>query len=312
MIARGERIVRRSEPYLGAALLAAGLLWAVANAVGQQPLATGMPVQEKEVIATSRPVAPPNLLPPALTGDSASPPVAARGVPATIASSTDKPPSPVMLTSFLSDANRKQIAETKEPPLDRQTSSPDQPATLAIQVQGPEKVVPGAPLTYTVVIRNPGPAPLCRVRIEDQLPPGAKLISADPMPQRQGDLIFWSPGVLEGHGERRLHLEIQPSGAGEVEFNPTASFSPAATVKTSYTPARFAITQVVPEQVQRGSSFPFQIEVVNNGSTVLNNVVLRASCRRACNIPRAIRWKPPSVPCSRVRTRRFVSMSWPR
>ncbi len=62
---------------------------------------------------------------------------------------------------------------------------------------GPAVVVPGAPLTYTLIVTNLGPHPAWNVIVTDALPVGIIYQSATPAPDHvAGSVLRWSLGIL--------------------------------------------------------------------------------------------------------------------
>src|SRR5262249_38162559 len=89
-------------------------------------------------------------------------------------------------------------------------------SALSVEAVAPASVAPDQPLAYEIVVRNVGAEVLGRVRVEDVLPPGAKLRSAEPEAEVRGDRLAWGLGNLDPGAEQRIKVEIQPGGVGEV------------------------------------------------------------------------------------------------
>jgi uncharacterized repeat protein (TIGR01451 family) len=147
---------------------------------------------------------------------------------------------------------------------------------LAVEVVGPGQVAPDQPLPYEIMVRNPGAVVVGRVRVEDVLPAGARLLWSEPAAEVQGERIAWNLGNLEAGGERRVRVEIQPTGQGELLLSPSATFTAAVGCRTRVVRPPFAVTVQTAETAQRGSAVLFQIQVTNHGPNTLNRVVLRA------------------------------------
>jgi uncharacterized repeat protein (TIGR01451 family) len=129
---------------------------------------------------------------------------------------------------------------------------------------------------YEIVVSNPSLFTLSKVRVEDQLPLGAKLGSASPAPDMQGDRMVWSLGNLESHGQRQIRVELQPSGPVEFVPAPTATFTAGPGAQTPHVAAALVVTHTAPETVQRGAAVAIQIQVSNRGATAMTNVKLGA------------------------------------
>jgi uncharacterized repeat protein (TIGR01451 family) len=149
-----------------------------------------------------------------------------------------------------------------------------QTPALHLEKIAPASISLGKPLTYEIVARNTGSVPVFNVRVEDELPGGARFINADPRPEVRGDQLVWTLGSLEAGGERRITVEIQPANEGEFTSAATVSFSAASGMKTRVTRPKLTLTLVGPENVQVGDPAQFQLRVSNEGSGPATNVVL--------------------------------------
>ncbi len=197
-------------------LLAAGLLSAPRIGDAQPP-------SQPPVIATSTRVIPAPM--PAAVSPVVPPPAPSVPVP----DSPPPPPAPsaaaVQRTAFHPEAPPPhEAAADLQIASSAPAAGPIQGAALAVQVLGPAQSSAGETLPYEIMVRNPGPVPLTGVRIEEQLPAGAGLRSADPVPEVQDGRLVWNLGTLEGNGQRRIRIEIQPGTLTKMTLTPTASF----------------------------------------------------------------------------------------
>src|SRR5207302_6877959 len=108
----------------------------------------------------------------------------------------------------------------------------------------------------------------------DVLPQGAKLRSAEPEADVQGDRLAWNLGNLDPGVERRIKVEIQPGAVGEVTLAPTATFTLAKPWRTRVVRPPFAVTQTAAETATRGGPVTFQIHVANYSEQTINKIVL--------------------------------------
>jgi uncharacterized repeat protein (TIGR01451 family) len=171
----------------------------------------------------------------------------------------------------------------KAPPIQRVSFQPDAPpvapaapqgSALSVDVVGPASIAPNQPLAYEIVVRNVGAAVLGRVRVEDVLPAGAKLRSAEPEAEVQNDRLAWSLGNLDPGVERRIKVEIQPGAAGEVTLTPAATFTVAKPWRTRIVRPPFAVTQTVAETATRGGAVTFQVHVANHSDQMIERIVV--------------------------------------
>ena len=246
--------------------------WAPTGSPASPPSAQAL---GNQVIASSRPVVP-TVTPFSVPDDGLvrQEPVKARPEPVAVTADgtpvlLQRIPLPTDVQKPHEDAAVLRVGGTARPPTVTTESS-----SLSVEVLGPAQFAPGETLSYEIVVTNPGPVLLARVRVEDQLPVGAKLRSADPAPEEQGDHLVWNLGNLEGHGQRRLRVEIQPGGQTELMLTPTATFTAALGLRTKLVQPPFAVTLSAPDVVKRGAMVVISIQVANHSSAPLGHVVL--------------------------------------
>ncbi len=160
---------------------------------------------------------------------------------------------------------------------DSRPAQPVSPAAsaVAVAVEGPTQTTPGEAMRCAIVVRNLGSLVVAQVRVELTLPNGARLLSVKPAPDGPGPKLTWPIGNLEAGGERRLELDIQTPSSGELLLAPSVSFTAAIGLRTRLERPAFAITQSIPDSVHRGDKVPIAIQVSNNGTTALTNVLVR-------------------------------------
>jgi uncharacterized repeat protein (TIGR01451 family) len=113
------------------------------------------------------------------------------------------------------------------------------------------------------------------VRLEDQVPPGTRLLAAQPEPEVRDNRLAWNLGNLEAGGERRIKVEVQSSGEGECTLAPVVTFAAAYGPRVQVVRPPFAVTQAVSEGTRRGESVVFQIRVSNNTAAPIQRVIVR-------------------------------------
>jgi uncharacterized repeat protein (TIGR01451 family) len=152
-------------------------------------------------------------------------------------------------------------------------SGPQNPA-LYLEKVGPALVALGKPIAYEIIARNTGSVTLCNLHVEDEFPSGAHLVGAEPRPDVRGEQPVWNLGNLEPGAERRIKVEMQPSGEGDQLTRATATFSVSSAVVTHVTRPKLTLTQAGPEAAQVGDPVLFQIQVSNVGTGAAAGVVL--------------------------------------
>ncbi len=152
-----------------------------------------------------------------------------------------------------------------------------QTPSVYLEKIGPATISVGKPLVYEIVARNSGSTTVSNVRVEDQLPTGARFLSAEPKPELHSEHMVWNIGNLEAGAERRIRVEIQPTGEGELTAAATVTFSASSGLKTQITRPKIALTQSAPETVQVGDTTTFQIHIANVGTGPATNLVLHSN-----------------------------------
>jgi uncharacterized repeat protein (TIGR01451 family) len=150
-----------------------------------------------------------------------------------------------------------------------------QTPTVHLEKIGPATLNAGKPLAYEIVAHNTGTVPVFNVVVEEQIPAGARLLRADPQPLLRDGLLIWNLGALEAGAERRIKLEVQPPGEGDLVSRANLTFSAASSLQTRITRPQLKLTKSGPETVQVGQPAPFQLQVTNIGTGPANGVVVR-------------------------------------
>ena len=212
------------------------------------------------------------------------------------------PPAPPSASDRPVIATSRPVTPSTAPPITPPVVPTEQPAVaparretvnvssrafgLAFEVVGPTASAE-AP-SYEIVVTNPGALTVSQVRVEDQLPAGAKLGSTNPPAEVQGERMSWTLGSLEGHAERRIRVTLRPGSVLDAPLMPTATFTAGAvapqvpvdraqvSLPVAPAPAMLVVTPTAPEAVRRGETVPIRITVTNPGTAALTSVKLSA------------------------------------
>lgn len=145
---------------------------------------------------------------------------------------------------------------------------------VTVETIGPAVINLGSPLTYEVVARNGTGSALSNVRVENQLPPGARVLGAQPRAEFFANRLAWTVGTLEAGGERRFQVQVQPAGEGELRTCSTVTFSTSGCLQTLVAQPKLVLSKTGPERVVVGEPAVFQLEITNTGNAPANGVVL--------------------------------------
>jgi uncharacterized repeat protein (TIGR01451 family) len=147
-------------------------------------------------------------------------------------------------------------------------------ALVSVDVVGPEQVPLGQPLAHEIVVRNTGSQPATEIHIEVPLPPGARVLRADPPVLGKGQSLSWDLGTLEAGAERRVKVEVQPGGAGELLVRPSVTFT-AGGLRARVMRPPFAVEMTADhDQTTQGGRVTFTIRVSNHSDAPVRNIKL--------------------------------------
>ena len=68
------------------------------------------------------------------------------------------------------------------------------------------------PISYEIIVRNIGPVPVFQVRVEDELPAGARYLGGDPQPELVGERLAWVVGALDPNVEACVDAVARAGG----------------------------------------------------------------------------------------------------
>jgi uncharacterized repeat protein (TIGR01451 family) len=149
-------------------------------------------------------------------------------------------------------------------------------ACLVVEKVAPPTVAPGKPLAYEIVVRNVGGAEALRVRVEEQVPAGAALLSAEPRPEVRGNVLAWDLGNLAAGAEARLRVALQPPAEGDVTITATVTSATVSTLRAHFARTGLSLTVTGPPPARVGDAVTFTVQLANNTATALRGAVLRA------------------------------------
>lgn len=192
------------------------------------------------------------------------------------------PPNPVVPASASAPAAPPTMPVPRPPTAQPPQLPPLQTPSVVVEKRGPETVNFGQPLVYEIVVRNTGPTAVFDVRVVDEVPAGVRYLGGEPVAEVAGNKLGWAIGVLEPNAERRVRIDLQPPGEGEMRSVATATFTTAVCASTRVVQPRLTVAMRCPETVTAGETVPFQILVSNPGSGSVTNLALR------CKLPEGL------------------------
>ncbi len=158
-----------------------------------------------------------------------------------------------------------------------------QTPSVSVEKRGAATLRAGQSQSYQIHIRNLGPTSAQQVRIDDELPVGVKLVSADPMPTLQGNKAVWILPNLPANGEQTLRLMLQSLTDLELSSRVTAQVSAAnhtttvAALRPRNDSGSIAVQLVAPPAIVVGTPAVFEIRVTNQSDQPVTGIVLHGS-----------------------------------
>jgi uncharacterized repeat protein (TIGR01451 family) len=147
---------------------------------------------------------------------------------------------------------------------------------LTLVRNGPASVRAGEPFSYEIVAKNAGSVPAAQVKLEEELPPGTRFLTAQPMAVIQDDRLTWTLDSLAPGAERRFKVEVEAGGDGEWKANATLTVSVGSTMKASVIGAvQRPLIIAGPGSLPVGHPVVFQLRVTNTAEVPLTDALLR-------------------------------------
>jgi uncharacterized repeat protein (TIGR01451 family) len=148
--------------------------------------------------------------------------------------------------------------------------------SVELKTECPASVVFGVEFSYVIVVRNSSNVAVQGVRIEDEVPAGARYIGSDPPAELNGDRLVWAVGALEARGEKRVTVRVRPAEEGDLRSRATVTYSATAEARTKVTRPRIAVTATAQETARAGETAKFSVRVSNSGTGPAEKLILRA------------------------------------
>lgn len=154
---------------------------------------------------------------------------------------------------------------------------------LAIRAGGPDVATFDAPVTVYAELSNPGNQPATNVRVDVQLPPGARVVGADSFATFTDRAVRWDIGELPPQTALDLSLQIQAQSPVDLVFQARGDGLVAEDSLRIDVFRPALVLKVVPVEtrVQAGQNATFDIDVTNTGDRPLQNVYITATGDRA-------------------------------
>ncbi len=236
-------------------------------------------------VGPTTPAAPPVVAPPTVTQPLPAPPAVNPLVPPAVnpvAPTAVNPavsPTPAVAPPAVNPTAPTVTADTKANPAVPPAAAlpPRTTPSVVVETVCPDTVSFGQEYQYKLIVRNGGTAPVAHVRVENEIPPGARFVGCEPQGELNGDRIVWSLGALDAGAERHLNVKVKAGDEGEARTRATVTFAAVVAGRTHVTRPRLATTVRGPESARAGEEAVFRIQVTNSGSGPANRVLVQAT-----------------------------------
>ncbi|MCS6852457.1 MAG: hypothetical protein NZ700_14940 [Gemmataceae bacterium] len=149
--------------------------------------------------------------------------------------------------------------------------------SVSIETVGPETVPIGKDAVYEIVVRNTGLVPVSAVRVEEELPHGARYLGGEPLAEVSLNTLRWPLGELSPGSEKRLKVIVKPAGDVDHRSTPRVSFTAATTQTLKITRPKLAASFDGPEAVLINDEAAFTIQVRNDGTGPASKVKIHVA-----------------------------------
>jgi uncharacterized repeat protein (TIGR01451 family) len=149
--------------------------------------------------------------------------------------------------------------------------------SVTIETTVPESVPLGKDISYEIIVRNTGLVAVSGVKVEEEIPQGARYMGGEPMADLSLNTLRWSLGEMTAGAEKHLKVTVKPAGDSDYTTNPKATFSTSTTNIVKITRPKLAASVTGPEGVLINEEASFIIQVKNEGTGPANKVKIHVA-----------------------------------
>ena len=96
---------------------------------------------------------------------------------------------------------------------------------VTVEALAPDSVAAGQDASFEVVVSNPGPVAVANVRVDDEMPVGAKYLGGDPVAEVTGTALRWNVGGLDVGASKKIKVKVRPPAEGDLRLAPRVTFT---------------------------------------------------------------------------------------
>jgi uncharacterized repeat protein (TIGR01451 family) len=155
---------------------------------------------------------------------------------------------------------------------------------LVLKKSGKKRRFLEQPITYAIEVSNPGDAKATRVTVQDEIPQGVVLVSAEDGGRVSTDKrsVRWTFDELPAGEARTVSVTVKPTQTGEIISQTTAAADGGLTATTESSTLVEGVTTLqlevvdINDPIEVGGETTYEVRVVNRGTQAATNVVLQA------------------------------------
>jgi uncharacterized repeat protein (TIGR01451 family) len=149
---------------------------------------------------------------------------------------------------------------------------------VTIETLVPEAVPLGRDAAYEIVVRNNGPITVSGMKVEEELPIGAKYMGGDPVADVSLNTLRWSLGELSVGSEKKIKVTVKPGGGdGDYQTSPKVTFTAATANTVRITRPKLVASFTGPEAILINEEAAFTIQVKNDGTGPASKVKIHVA-----------------------------------
>lgn len=196
----------------------------------------------------------------------------------TNADNIDLKPVPPMLKSEVSKPADPVVSAPVPPPVITSSVGLNKIAPgITLETVVPDAVPMGQDATYEIIVRNAGLTAVSGVKVEEDLPTGARYLGGEPMADVSLSTLRWTIGEMAAGAEKKIKVSVKPAGDADYKTSPKVTFSATTSSTLRITRPKIAASVTGPESVLINEEAAFVIQVKNEGSGPAAKVKIHVS-----------------------------------
>jgi uncharacterized repeat protein (TIGR01451 family) len=166
------------------------------------------------------------------------------------------------------------------PLLTSQTGASTSTPQVSVEKRATNAGRAGEPSQFTITVRNIGATTANQVRVEDEIPAGARVVFAEPQASQESDRAVWVLPTLAPGAEKQLKIELQAAAGSELTGVTSVTVS-ALTGARNRVQVESSLTLSIktPNPVPVGFPVAFEVAITNRGREPATGLVLH------CKLP---------------------------